>query len=69
MSKIIIDKRITFNGFDIVQNVEGDIRLCMNRSMTQIEPINVNKVRRKMCNSKAAEEETQSYRKLAGELM
>lgn len=69
VSKMSVDERISFHGCDIVQNVEGEMNLCMNRFMKQFEPINVDKVHWKMWNSKPTEEENQSYRKLADALM
>lgn len=38
VSKVIIDKSITFMVDDIAQNTDGAIKMCMNRFMTQIEP-------------------------------
>lgn len=41
--KVIIEDRIIINGCEIYQNVLDDLRLCMNRELSKIAPIHVDR--------------------------
>ena len=69
VGKIVIDKRFHFNGCEIEQDRLGNIRMSMTRYLDRLRPITISRTRRKQRELHASDEETTSYRALAGTLL
>lgn len=57
VSKTIIDDRISFNGADITQDSESNIKMCLNEFLSKIPSVELNKKRRRQAHDSATAEE------------
>ena len=69
VGKVVIDERFHFNGCEIQQSRNVNIRMSMTRYLDRLRPISVSRARRKQRVMHANDEETKSYRALAGTLL
>lgn len=67
--KVVLDSEVSFNGCMIRQDSEGSITLDMTRYMDQIQPIPLDKERKKQREEQASTSEVGVFRTLAGELI
>ena len=69
VGKVVIKYRFYFNGCEIQQSPNGDIRMSMTRYLDRLRPISVSRSRRKQREMHANDDETKLYRALAGTLL
>ena len=67
--KFIVGEEIRFNGCILQQQENGDVTLCMQEYLDNIDEIQLSKPRQANKRCKAAHSEISSFRKLAGELI
>lgn len=69
VQKITIDNDIQFNGCEISQDVNGNIRMDMSSFFHNVKPITLHKYRRIRAHEKATKREIGEFRSLAGALL
>lgn len=67
--KVLIDDDIQFNGCEISQDHKGNVHMDMNSFLSKLNPIPINKHRRKQVHERSTPNEIELFRSLAGALL
>lgn len=67
--KVVIDQKLHFDGCELEQDSNGDIKMSMIRYLERLKPIMLSRTRRKQRREMATEIELKQYRSLACTLM